>query len=114
MPHDELNTAFIHHEEAGDCGPQNRNISPEISAFYSITWRDGKRYICQVLDVDKHDQMILLKFMALRDDLYFWPRPRDRSWEPFKSIEQNVRNIILNEDKSTQRVQYLTVHFLSP
>ena len=60
--------AFIHHEKAGDYGPQNRNISPEISAFYSITWRDGKRYICQGLDVDEHDQMILLKFMALRDE----------------------------------------------
>ena len=114
MPHDKLNTAFIHHEESGDCGPQNHNISPETSAFYSITWRDGKRYICQVLDVDEHDQMILLKFMALRDDLYFWPHTRDTSWKPFKSIEQNVCNIILNEDKSMQRVQYFTVHFFSP
>ena len=112
MPHDELNTEVIHHEESGDCGPRNHAISPEISAFYSITWRDGKRYICQALDVDEHGQMILLKFMAQRGDLYFWPRPRDTSWEPFKSIEQKVRNIILNEEKSTQRVQYFTVHFL--
>jgi len=37
MPHDDLKTAVIHHEESGDCGPQNIDISPEISAFYCIT-----------------------------------------------------------------------------
>ena len=101
----DLNTAFIHHEESEDFG------SPVMSEFYRITWRDGKRYICQVLDVAEEDNVVLLNFMEQRGDLYFWLRPRDISWEPFSAIQQKVYSLLLNEHKSSQRVQYLSVHF---
>ena len=101
----DLNTAFIHHEESEDFGP------PVMSEFYRITWRDGKRYICQVLDVAEEDNVVLLNFMEQRGDLYFWPRPRDISWEPFSAIQQKVYSLLLNEHKSSQRVQYFNVHF---
>jgi hypothetical protein len=47
---------------------------------------DGKWYVGEIMNVDKEDKDIEIKFMEKTKELFRWPRKEDKIWVPFSNV----------------------------
>ncbi|KAK7484163.1 hypothetical protein BaRGS_00024533, partial [Batillaria attramentaria] len=83
-----------------------------VAEFYSVTWTDGKDYVCQVKQIDVKTDLVNVHFMVQvgRGNLYTWPTDTDESWEPLGLFKGPPFQMKLDEGKSTQRKQYFSIN----
>ena len=102
LPEANLNETY---SAAYGCEKDACNIDvPHEGCFYTVLWRDGI-YIAQIEEVNEEMEIASVNFMEEHEGRFFWPPKPDRSEELFSAVLTRVKEMELDEARSTQRRQ---------